>query len=231
MRGCVSFKYFSTRATVIKRTIHADGGRDTIEADLKNFLSGSKRGPWNGTKDILVRRGQVPSADYGPKDVIRVCLAALQNNDEPQLDHGACVVLAFKSPNGILAQDSLDPAEYGRFLRSTEYSALVDFASAELIEDLQMTNDNQSARQAVKINGWKNVQGISSESMFDFFLSRTGDNWLIDLSRKYDGTPPENTPTTLSRRGHNDKDKVLAGRLLDRSDDDVASYRRRCLIA
>ena len=45
---------------------------------------------------------------------------------------------AFKSPSGVLAQGQLDPAGYGRFLRSTEYVTLVDFASAELIGEMEV---------------------------------------------------------------------------------------------
>lgn len=66
--------------------------------------------PWGGDLAILRRKKQVPTEAYGPKDVIRICLLALQSNDDPQLDHGAAVVMQFKSPNGLLSQGGLDPA-------------------------------------------------------------------------------------------------------------------------
>jgi len=66
-------------------------------------MSGSEGKPWRGTRDILRRRGQVPTNDYEPADVCRIVLRALQSNDDPQLDHGACVALEFKSPKGLLA--------------------------------------------------------------------------------------------------------------------------------
>ena len=42
---------------------------------------------------ILKRKGQVPSPSLGPEDVVKICLSALQFNDDPRLDHGASVVM------------------------------------------------------------------------------------------------------------------------------------------
>jgi hypothetical protein len=56
-------------------------------------LAGPDGKPWKGVRDMLPRKGQIPLPSYGPKDVCKIILAALQNNDDPQLDHGACVAL------------------------------------------------------------------------------------------------------------------------------------------
>jgi hypothetical protein len=47
--------------------------------------------PWQGNRDICIRKKQIPNEAYAPKDVIRTCLLALQNNDDPQLDHGMII--------------------------------------------------------------------------------------------------------------------------------------------
>jgi len=62
--------------------------------DVDAFMKGlGNNKPWNGSKAILKRKGQYPQPNLEPKDIIRICLAALQHNDDPQLDHGASVVM------------------------------------------------------------------------------------------------------------------------------------------
>lgn len=53
-----------------------------------------------GRKDILGRKKQLPKSNYTPQQVVQIILDALQINDDPQLDHGCCVLLAFTSPTG-----------------------------------------------------------------------------------------------------------------------------------
>ena len=60
---------------------------------LESYLKGTDSRPWSGSRSILKRKGQVPNPELSPRDVIKIILAALQNNDDPQLDHGASVVL------------------------------------------------------------------------------------------------------------------------------------------
>lgn len=144
-------------------------------------LEGDK--PWGGNTNILARKKQIPSKDYGPKDVIRICLQALQSNDDPQLDHGACVVMSFKSPSGMLSEGRLDPAQYGRFLRSTEpYNLLVDFKQAETIGPLEsMSEDETRVRQGVLLKSFENFSGEAEQAAFDFYLTKTNEMWLLDV--------------------------------------------------
>ena len=110
----------------------SESGGDIDEA-LANFLSGKNaERRWRGTRDILKRKGQVPRPEYSPQDVCRIVLDSLSTNDDPQLDHGACVTLEFKSPVGALADANLSPSTFGEFLRR-EYSNLVDFKEAKLL--------------------------------------------------------------------------------------------------
>jgi hypothetical protein len=145
-------KRITTRSQLI---LHAASNDEALppgaqlNPDLKEFLDGNKGKVWKGTRDILRRRQQVPLPEYSPAEVCRTILAALQDNDLPQLDNGAAVVLEFKSPTGLLAEGNLDPAAYGRFLRGTdEYSSLIDFKSAELVGETQKVGgDSLSVRQ------------------------------------------------------------------------------------
>ena len=161
-----------------------NGLKDVKEVDfddpgLKEFLKGPENKKWNGVRDMMPRKGQVPDERYTPRDVVTICLSALQNNDDPQLDHGACVVLEFKSLNGPLNDPSLDPAKYGAFLRSTEYASLLDFKTAEFLGEPTETVDSLSVKQSVNIVGWNSKS--EKNKIFDFYLSRVDNKWLIDV--------------------------------------------------
>lgn len=125
----------------------------------------------------------MPDPSYAPKDVVRTCLSALQNNDDPQFDHGACVVLEFKSPVGPLSEGGLDPSEYGRFLRSTPpYNALIEFKSAEAVGNPEVLAGNEyTVKQCVKLKSFEDFAARSEETFFDFYLSKHKDLWLIDV--------------------------------------------------
>ncbi len=161
----------------------------TDDPDFQNFMAGSEGKAWNGDRKILKRKNQVPDSSYGPLDVVRIVLRALQSNDDPQLDHGALVALEFKSPKGVLATTGLDPAGYGRFLRESEYSKLIDFKSYDLIGDPEVLQDNKNTlKQTVEISGWvygtQAIANVETVSTFDFFLSKIGAYWLVDAILK-----------------------------------------------
>ena len=67
-----------------------------MSADVKDYMAGPEGKKWKGTREVLPRRKQIPSPDYSPQDVCRILLSALQNNDDPQLDHGV-----YYSPVGL----------------------------------------------------------------------------------------------------------------------------------
>ena len=146
-------------------------------------MAGPDGKPWTGDRNILKRKRQVPDPSYGPKDVVTLVLRALQSNDDPQLDHGALVTLEFKSSGGVLASTNLDPAGYGRFLRGTDYSKLLDFKSFDFLDEGEHLQ-NGSVRMSVQINGWayglETVTTVDSVAYFDFYLSQEGNVWLID---------------------------------------------------
>lgn len=146
---------------------------------LKEFLLGPEKKKWKGVKDMLVRKGQIPDEKYTPKDVVKIILTALQDNDSPQLDHGACVALEFRSATGPLNDPNLDPAGYGQFLRSTEYNSLIDFKSVKFIGEPIELADSLSVKQSVEVVGWQS-KGQQSQ-IFDFYLSRSDNKWLIDV--------------------------------------------------
>ena len=154
---------------------------ESTDPEFEQFMSGQEAKPWKGTRIALVRKGQVPLPEYSAQDVIRICVSALQNNDDPQLDHGACVTLEFKSPTGPLAEGGLDPAGYGRFLRGTEYSSLIDFKSYELVGELEQLSDSLSVRQQIKITDWQSSPNNKGVTNFDFYLTQVRSCWLLDI--------------------------------------------------
>ena len=134
---------------------------------------------------------------------MRTVLDALQINDDPQLDHGCCVLLAFKSPSGItldstldavilylnvnrlsgpLGESNLDPSGYGRFLRSSAYGLLIDHNRSEFIGEPEQLSDSLSVRQRVRVSGWSDGPTDSCKQVvFDFYLSNVEGTWLIDV--------------------------------------------------
>lgn len=93
----------------------------------------------------------------------------------------ACVALEFKSPTGALAEGMLDPSGYGRFLRDTEYSSLIDFKSAELVGELEQLSDSISVRQQVKITDFQYGTATKGVNNFDFYLTLSAGCWLLDV--------------------------------------------------
>lgn len=155
--------------------------KENSDPEYQAFLAGASGKPWKGTRIALARRGQVPLPEYSAQDVVRICLAALQNNDDPQLDHGSCVALEFKSPTGALAEGGLDPAAYGRFIRDTDYASLIDFKASELVGELQPLSDSLSVRQLVKITDWQSSPNSKGVTNFDFYLTQVRGYWLLDI--------------------------------------------------
>ena len=140
---------------------------------LKEFMAGEGSKEWRGTKTGLERRGEVPDSKYTPIDVIRIVLKALQSNDYPQLDHGACVVLEFKSPSGPLAVFS-NPAELGAYLRKS-YENLVDFKEAKLVGESKVVGTR--VEQSVEVVPW---EATSPTESYTFYLTQVDNTWLVD---------------------------------------------------
>lgn len=170
--------------------------------DLQKYLNGTVQKEWKGTKTILQRRGEIPDPKYKPLDVIRVCLKALESNDYPQLDHGACVVLEFTAPASPLAVFQ-NPAEFGTYLRGNDYKYILDFKDAKPVGDAvilkQEAGETVSIKQTVEITNFPDYNSIKTvfpdtgtpvqrgqdkKVMFNFFLSLHGDVWLIDALQR-----------------------------------------------
>jgi hypothetical protein len=187
LEGISTFHNNKFKTSKCSRVLELSADAD-VDPYMEAFLEGKAPLRWRGTKVILKRRGQVPDPRYTARDVVKVILSAMESNDDPQIDHGCCVALEFKSPNGLLSEGGLDPAQYGHFLRTTEYSSLLDFKSVEFIgEPIELT-DSLSVKQDVRIVPWGGSTGKGSDvhktELFSFFLSRVGDVWLLDMILK-----------------------------------------------
>ena len=148
------------------------------------FMRGPEKKQWKGERSLLVKRNQIPSKTYTVKDVVQICMKALQNNDDPQLDHGACVVLEFRSPTGPLNDHALNPSSFGYFLRSTEgYDALLDYATFSFEGEPIKLQDSLSMKQRIKVTGWQTGER-SGDRLYDFYLSNVEERWLVDVILK-----------------------------------------------
>ena len=68
---------------------------------------------------------------------------------------------------------------YGRFLRSTDYSVLLDHSSFQFIGPPQLLKSDATIKQRVRIFHVDN--DLSKEKDFSFYLSKIDDKWLIDV--------------------------------------------------
>jgi hypothetical protein len=137
---------------------------------------------WQGTRTILPRKKQVPLPTYSPRDVVTKCLDALQVNDDPQLDHGCCVLLEFRSPAGALATAGSDPIAFRQILSQTNRGCLIDHSYSTYIGSMEGEDSaGMTAQQRVEVRheGELSAEGPTTQQ-FEFQLSKWGDLWLID---------------------------------------------------
>lgn len=176
------------RRQILKSTQENTKEPTSNDPGFLEFMRGPEKKQWKGERGILKRRNQVPDTSYTVKDVVGICMRALQNNDDPQLDHGACVVLEFRSPAGPLNDHGLNPASFGYFLRSTEgYDSLLDYASFKFEGEPLQLQDSLSMKQRVRVTGWKTGEKEKSgDRLYDFYLSNVEETWLVDVILKVD---------------------------------------------
>lgn len=147
-----------------------------VAPELQSFLEGRVL-RWAGNENIIKRRGQVPSPSFSPRKVVFTVLSALKVNDEPQINHGALVLLTFSSPTGDIGKSKLDPGELASFIRKT-FPELLDFRSAELVGDEPRTIvPGQRLVQSVVVSTYDSEQ----KATFDIYLGKHGELWLIDV--------------------------------------------------
>jgi len=73
----------------------------------------------------------VPDADLTAGEVVLLVLTALKNNDNPYVNKGVEILFGYSSPGSQIKQEEgLTPAEYGEFLKETEYKALFEHLEA-----------------------------------------------------------------------------------------------------
>jgi hypothetical protein len=81
----------------------------------------------------------VPDAELTAGEVVLLVLTALNNNDNPYVNRGLEILFGYSSPGSqIQNEEGLTPAEYGTFLKETEYKALfehLDVVSVNLISN------------------------------------------------------------------------------------------------
>ena len=69
----------------------------------------------------------VPDGELTAGEVVLLVLTALRNNDNPYVNRGLEILFGYSSPGSqIQNEEGLTPAEYGQFLKETEYKALFE---------------------------------------------------------------------------------------------------------
>ena len=69
----------------------------------------------------------VPDGELTAGEVVLLVLTALKNNDNPYVNRGLEILFGYSSPGSqIKNEEGLTPAEYGQFLKETEYKALFE---------------------------------------------------------------------------------------------------------
>ena len=85
----------------------------------------------NGAAQEYAPPTTVPDADLTAGEVVLLVLTALKNNDNPYVNKGVEILFGYSSPGSQIKQEEgLTPAEYGEFLKETEYKALFEHLEA-----------------------------------------------------------------------------------------------------
>ncbi len=186
---CISYllPVLSRFSSVRKVQLQTNADLGFSDEEILNYLQGNKNAKWKGNRNILIRKKQVPNSALSPIQVVETVTRALQINDDPQLDHGCQVLLEFSNPDGIIRQSGLDAAEYGRYLRSSDYAILIENSDVRLVGEVSYNDDQTKATQRVEIVGGGMEMEDDEEgkhALLDFFLSKVNDLWLIDIVLK-----------------------------------------------
>jgi len=96
---------------------------------------------------------QWPQPELSPNEVIMMVFDALQQNDDPQLDHGCLVLLEMASEGFDARRRGLNPAQFGRVLRQDpRHEQLVGFVRPMFIGEQQQVSPT-CVRQTVRLTG------------------------------------------------------------------------------
>jgi len=123
----------------------------------------------------------VPDAELTAGEVVLLVLTALKNNDNPYVNRGLEILFGYSSPGSQIQQEEgLTPAEYGQFLKETEYKALFEHMDVT-IEKGEYSFDGKKGFFTARLQtGLSTGDSIS----VNFILSAIGDGddtvWLID---------------------------------------------------
>jgi len=123
----------------------------------------------------------VPDAELTAGEVVLLVLTALKNNDNPYVNRGLEILFGYSSPGSqIKNEEGLTPAEYGQFLKETEYKALFEYLDVT-IEKGEYSFDGKKGFFTARLQtGLAAGDSIS----VNFILSAVGEGddtvWLID---------------------------------------------------
>ena len=152
------------------------------DTDLQSFLAGKTR-EWTGDASILKRRNQLPSTEYNAGEALRVVLNALQSNDDPQLDHGALVLIKFSCGRMANVAKEMSPSTLGKMIRE-KFPELIDYRRANF-KDAIVDATESKVCQNVEITSWSALTlpaDTAENASYDFFLEKESgsDCWKID---------------------------------------------------
>eukprot|EP00535_Pseudo-nitzschia_heimii_P007532 CAMPEP_0197187946 /NCGR_PEP_ID=MMETSP1423-20130617/16909_1 /TAXON_ID=476441 /ORGANISM="Pseudo-nitzschia heimii, Strain UNC1101" /LENGTH=352 /DNA_ID=CAMNT_0042639663 /DNA_START=52 /DNA_END=1110 /DNA_ORIENTATION=- len=123
----------------------------------------------------------VPDGELTAGEVVLLVLTALNNNDNPYINRGVEILFGYSSPGSqIKNEEGLTPAEYGQFLKETEYKALFEHLDVT-IEKGEYSFDGKKGFFTARLQ-----TGIAAGDSIsvNFILSAVGDGddsaWLID---------------------------------------------------
>lgn len=137
----------------------------------------------DGNSDVreYVPPTTVPDAELTAGEVVLLVLTALKNNDNSYVNRGLEILFGYSSPGSqIKNEEGLTPAEYGQFLKETEYTALFEHLDAT-IEKGEYSFDGKKGFFTARLQtGTATGDSVS----VNFILSSVGEGddsaWLID---------------------------------------------------
>jgi len=123
----------------------------------------------------------VPDAELTAGEVVILVLTALKNNDNPYTNRGLEILFGYSSPGSqIKNEEGLTPAEYGLFLKESEYIALFEHLDVT-IEKGEYSFDGKKGFFTARL---QTGQAAGDSISVNLILSAVGEGddsvWLID---------------------------------------------------
>jgi hypothetical protein len=122
----------------------------------------------------LLPREVLPSPTREPREVIMIVLRALRAPDEPYVNYGPQVAIAYSAPCNGASQ--LTPAQFAKYLTEDSYQIFGEWDEMEIEDELELQDGGMRAYQEVLVRR----QGDASWTHINWQLIKHDGAWMTE---------------------------------------------------